>query len=80
MLIIYLTPVFYPIGIVPEEVPVIVDLNPVRVVLEAVQDPILSRGSGRRRSTCRCAAVALVALGVGIVAFRRSSDRIPFYL
>jgi ABC-2 type transport system permease protein len=80
MLIMYLTPVFYPIGIVPEKFRWIVELNPVRVVLEVFRDPIYRGVLPSPLHLSLALAVALVALGVGVVAFRRSSDRIPFYL
>lgn len=80
MLLMYLTPVFYPIGIVPEKFRWIVELNPVRIVLEAFRDPIYRGTLPSPLHLSLALAVALVALGVGVVAFRRSSDRIPFYL
>ncbi len=80
MLVLYLTPVFYPIGIVPERFRWVVQLNPLRPVLGAFRDPIYLGELPSPLHLCVAVAVALVALAVGVVAFRRSSDGIPFYL
>jgi ABC-2 type transport system permease protein len=80
MLLLYLTPVFYPIGIVGEQFRWIVELNPVRLVLDAFRDPIYRGTLPSPLDLSLAVAVTLVSLGIGIVAFRRSADRIPFYL
>lgn len=80
MLIMYLTPVFYPIGIVPEKFRWLIGLNPVAIVLETFRDPIFRGALPSPLHLSLAVAIALVALGVGVVAFRRSSDQMPFYL
>lgn len=80
MLIMYLTPVFYPIGIVPEKFRWLIGLNPVAIVLETFRDPIFRGALPPPLHLSLAVAIALVALGVGVVAFRRSSDQMPFYL
>ncbi len=80
MLLLYMTPVFYPVSIVPERFAWIIRWNPVRVVLDLFREPIYS---GRLPSAAHLAVatvLAAVSLAVGIAAFRRSSDRIVFYL
>ena len=80
MLVMYLTPVFYPIAIVPERFRWIVQANPMRIVLDTFRDPIYRGALPSGLELSVAVAIALAALAVGIVAFRRSSDRIPFYL
>lgn len=80
MMVMYLTPVFYPIGIVPERFRWVVELNPVAVVLEAFRDPIYRGAVPSLTHLSLALGIALVAFGVGVAAFRRSSDQIPFYL
>jgi len=80
MLVMYLTPVFYPIDIVPQKFRWVMQLNPVRMLLDGFRDPIYSGTLPSPLDVAMTLSVALVALAVGVVAFRRSSDRIPFYL
>jgi ABC-2 type transport system permease protein len=76
----YLTPIFYPKEIVPEKMRWIVRYNPLRSILEVFRDPIYyGKVPPLSHLTVSC-LIVLVALGVGAWAFRKSSDRIPFYI
>lgn len=79
-LLMYLTPVFYPMAIVPERARWLVRFNPVRSILEVFRDPIYFGKIPPAQHLAVAAAVALVALALGVALFRRSSDRIPFYV
>ena len=79
-LLMYLTPIFYPMSIVPEHIRWIVRFNPTRSILEVFRDPIYY-GKIPPLSHLAVALVVTVAmLAIGVAAFRRSSDRIPFYV
>ena len=78
--VMYLTPIFYPKEIVPEKWRWIVRFNPVRSILEVFRDPIYYGKIPPFRHLGTCVLIAAIALIVGAVAFRRSSDRIPFYI
>lgn len=76
----YLTPVFYPMSIVPERYLWVVRLNPLRSILEVFRDPIYyGKIPPVEHLTVAC-VIAVVVLIVGIRAFRYHSDRIAFYL
>jgi ABC-type polysaccharide/polyol phosphate export permease len=78
--LMYLTPIFYPKEIVPEKMRWIVRFNPLRSILEVFRDPIYyGKVPPWSHLTVSC-LIVLVALGVGAWAFRKSSDRIPFYI
>lgn len=79
-LLMYLTPVFYPLSIVPPRFLPLVKYNPVRSVLEVFRDPIYYGKIPPLTHLSVAILAALLALVVGIWAFRRSSDRIPFYV
>jgi len=79
-LLMYMTPIFYPMSIVPEPYLHFVRFNPIRSVLEVFRDPIYYGKIPPLTHLGVAAFVTLVVLIVGIVAFRRSSDRIPFYV
>jgi ABC-2 type transport system permease protein len=80
MALMYLTPIFYPMSILPEKVRFLVRYNPARSILEVFRDPIFFGKVPPLEHLAMALVVALVALGLGWIAFRRSADRIPFYV
>lgn len=80
MLMMYLTPVFYPRSIVPERYDWLVRYNPLRSILEVFRDPIYLHKVPPLTHLTVAVAIAVVTLAVGAYFFRRSSDRIPFYV
>lgn len=79
-LLMYLTPVFYPMDAVPEQMRWVVRFNPIRSILEVFRDPIYQGEVPPLSHLCVCAGIAVLAVAVGAWVFRRSSDRIPFYV
>lgn len=79
-LLMYLTPVIYPYEIVPENVRWIVRFNPLRSILEIFRDPIYLQKVPPFTHIAVSAGIAIAALAIGVWAFRKSSDRIPFYV
>jgi ABC-2 type transport system permease protein len=80
MLLMYLTPIFYPQEIVPEHWRWIVRFNPVRSILEVFRDPIYQAEIPPLTHLTVCAGIAVAAFVLGAFVFRKSSDRIPFYV
>jgi homopolymeric O-antigen transport system permease protein len=80
MLLMYLTPIFYPMSIVPERFRWLVRFNPIRSVLEVFRDPIYYGKIPPLPHVTVTLVIALLALLIGALAFRRSGDRIPFYV
>jgi ABC-2 type transport system permease protein len=79
-LMMYLTPIFYPMSIVPEQFRWAVRFNPVRSILEVFRDPIYFGKIPPLSHISMSLVVALIALLIGSIMFRRSADRIPFYV
>jgi ABC-2 type transport system permease protein len=79
-LLMYTTPVFYPMDIVPDPYRWLVRFNPIRSILEVFRDPIYFGKIPPLSHLTVSLTITAVVLAVGVVAFRRSSDRIPFYL
>jgi ABC-2 type transport system permease protein len=80
-LLFYMTPVFYPMSIVEgHRFFFLIRYNPARSILEVFRDPIYFQKIPPISHLTVAVLVALVALGVGAWAFRRSGDKIPFYL
>lgn len=81
MMLFYMTPVIYPKAIVDgTRFDFLVRFNPVRSILEIFRDPIYYGKIPPLDHFALAAVIAVAALAVGIVSFRRSSDRIPFYI
>ena len=80
MLMFYLTPVIYPKDIVPESFRWVVRFNPIRSILEVFRDPIYQGEIPPLSHLTVSVVIALLLLALGAWVFRRSSDRIPFYI
>jgi ABC-type polysaccharide/polyol phosphate export permease len=79
-LLFYLTPVMYPLTILPEKVLWLVRFNPLRSILEVFRDPIYFGKIPPLSHLSVAFGLAVLVLFVGAVVFRRSSSRIPFYV
>ena len=81
MLMFYMTPVIYPKGIVAgTKFYWAVHYNPVRSILEVFRDPIYYGKIPPASHLSLAALIAGVMLVIGILSFRKSADRIPFYI
>lgn len=79
-LLMYLTPVIYPQEIVPQRMRWVVRFNPIRSILEVFRDPIYNSKIPPLSHLSVSIGIAVIALVLGAWLFRRSSDRIPFYI
>jgi ABC-type polysaccharide/polyol phosphate export permease len=79
-LLMYLTPVIYPQEIVPQHMRWVVRFNPIRSILEVFRDPIYHSKIPPLSHLTVSISIAVIALALGAWLFRRSSDRIPFYI
>lgn len=80
MLLMYMTPIFYPMAIVPDHLRWSVRFNPVRSILEVFRDPIYYGKIPPLGHISLAVTVALTAFLIGALIFRRSTSRIPYYL
>ena len=76
----YLTPVIYPMSILPPRIHAVVRFNPVRSILETFRDPIYYGKIPPLSHLTVAVGIAVIAFVIGAIAFRKSSDRIPFYV
>ncbi len=81
MLLFYLTPIIYPTSVVKHHSFYwVIRFNPARSILEVFRDPIYLGKIPPLSHLTVSMIVALLALAVGAWAFRKSADRIPFYV
>lgn len=79
-LLMYMTPLFYPMAIVPEKFLWAIRFNPIRSILEVFRDPIYFGKIPPLSHLTVAVTLTVLALVIGGVAFRKSSDRIAFYV
>jgi ABC-2 type transport system permease protein len=79
-LLMYMTPVFYPMTIVPDRFLWAVRFNPLRSVLEVFRDPIYFGKIPPPGHLAVVVSIVILALVVGGITFRKTSDRIPLYV
>ena len=79
-IVLFLTPIMYPMAILPERWRWIVRFNPVRSILEVFRDPIYYGKIPPRAISPSRSLLALALFALGAFAFRRTSRRITLYL
>ncbi len=79
-LLMYMTPSFYPMDIVPPRFLWAVRFNPVRSIMEVFRDPIYYGKIPPMNHLALATGLAFIALAVGVWTFRRMSDRIALYV
>lgn len=80
MMWMYATPIFYPESILPEEFKFILQVNPLYHFLKNARLCILDGISPEPVIYVQCLLMALVALVIGALVFRKSQDRFVLYL
>ncbi len=80
MIWMYLTPLFYPVSIVPEEFRLAVMNNPMYLFVSAVRVIVLEGTAPRPAAFCQCTLIALAMLGAGCFVFKKTQDQFVFYI
>ena len=78
--LMFLTPVMYPMQIVPEKWRWVVRYNPVRSILEIFRDPLFYGKVPPIEHITVAVGVSLIAFVVGVLAFRRARHRINYFV
>ncbi|MEO8197681.1 MAG: ABC transporter permease [Thermoanaerobaculia bacterium] len=78
--LLFLTPIMYPMAIVPERWHWIIRFNPVRSILEVFRDPIFNGKVPPVSHLTVAVLLALALFALGAFAFSRTSRRITLYL
>lgn len=79
-IVLYLTPIMYPMAIVPERWYWIIRFNPVRSILEVFRDPIYWGKIPPASHLTVAALLAAAVFAMGAYSFGRTSRRINLYL
>lgn len=80
MVWMYVTPLFYPISIVPKELMVFFEANPMYHYVSAVRSVILSGVTPRPMEFVVCTLWAMVMMVIGCFIFKKTQDKFIFYI
>ena len=76
----YLTPIFYPLEIVPDKFRWIIHINPLYFILECFRAPLYMNKFPEPHFIIGAVASAIIALFLGGFLFARKSDKFTYYL
>ncbi len=80
MLWMYLTPLFYPVSILPEHFRPVVTANPMYFFVSAVRSIVMDAVTPRPMVFFSCTVAAVLMLAAGCVIFKKTQDRFIFYI
>lgn len=76
----YLTPLFYPVSIIPEPMLKFYNLNPMVHFINSVRAIVIDATAPRPSELVICTAWAVVMMLIGSYIFKRSQDKFIFYV
>jgi ABC-type polysaccharide/polyol phosphate export permease len=79
-LFMFLTPIMYPLAVVPERFEWMVRYNPIRSILEVFRDPIYFSKVPPLSHLTVALGLAILVFTVGVITFRSASRKINLYL
>ncbi len=80
MLWMYLTPLFYPVSIIPDSFRPVIMANPMYSFVGAVRSIVMGGAAPQPRVFFMCTMSALVMLAAGSMIFKKTQDRFVFYI
>ncbi len=76
----YVTPIFYPISIIPENVRFIMEMNPVYIYITQFRDLVMNHTLPSERILMYGTVYAILTMALGIVTFKEREDRFFLYI
>ena len=80
MIWMYLTPIFYPVSILPANVSRVLDVNPLYYFITFARTCFIDGTSPEPIVYFQCMMMALITLLIGALVFRKTQDRFVLYL
>ncbi len=80
MIWMYLTPIFYPVSILPKSVAWVLDVNPLYYFITFARTCFIDGISPEPVIYAQCMMMALITLLIGALVFRKTQDRFVLYL
>ena len=80
MMWMYLTPIFYPISIIPDKLAIIIKSNPLYYYIDFIRMCIIDGVSPEPIAYFNCIFSAIIMLFIGSYIFKKNEDKFIFYL
>ncbi len=80
LIIMYMTPIFYPADIIPKQFLGFIVLNPLYTILNMFRDVLMYNTLPSISAHILCITYVIISLGVGVVAFYKTQDRFIFHV
>lgn len=75
MLLMYLTPIFYPETIIPAQFMTVYKLNPLYHILRFMRSILIDGVSLEPKAYLICAALCIIPFVIGVIVFRKNEDK-----
>lgn len=76
----YFTPVFYSIEILPEKLQSLFQLNPLYQFITAAREIVLYGNCPSGMTLLICGVMAILALAIGVITFKKNQDKFIYYI
>lgn len=80
MVVMYMTPIFYPASIISDKYIALIKLNPLFTIVEMFRDVVMYQQIPSVGSHLLCLGYAVFYCAVGLVVFAKTQDRFIFHL
>ncbi|MCP3794777.1 ABC transporter permease [Paenibacillus sp. FSL M7-0802] len=76
----YFTPQFFPMSIIPDNLKIVFELNPLYYTLQMFRDVVMYGVTPTLQQHLICASIGVVTLIIGLLVFRRKQDDFILYI
>ncbi len=76
----YLTPLFYPMDILPEGMKTVVGYNPLFYYVSYFRQLVIEGTIPDMATTVFCTAISVLFLGIGLIVFKKNQDKFILYI
>jgi ABC-2 type transport system permease protein len=79
-LLMYLTPIFYPVSLLPDGIKWLINANPLTQFVTCMRTIVLERSVPSAENTVLCVIYALLAFAIGALTFKKKQAKFMLYI
>lgn len=80
LMIMYMTPIFYPANIIPSKFVAVIRLNPLFTIVNMLRDIMMYNTVPTLESHLLCVGLSIVYLGIGLIGFYKAQDKFILHI